>query len=201
MIIKQCLYCGKDIKVKPSKIERTKYCSLKCRNLSPYYRNQFIGKNNPTYKDKIQKICSVCDKTFNVCPSLNERKYCSRKCYNTTVKGRKTSLKGRKRPSMMESKNPSWVGGKTENEGYVFVYKPDYPLVKHNYVREHRLIIEQQIGRYLKLSETGHHINKIRNDNRPENLMAFSSNSAHKRFHNNPNNVKSEEIIYDGRIL
>lgn len=31
--------------------------------------------------------------------------------------------------------------------------------------------------------------------------MAFKSESAHQRFHYNPNNVKSYEIIFDGRKL
>lgn len=31
--------------------------------------------------------------------------------------------------------------------------------------------------------------------------MCFSSNSAHKRWHKDPKNVKPEEIIFDGRKL
>jgi len=31
--------------------------------------------------------------------------------------------------------------------------------------------------------------------------MAFINKSAHIRFHGNPNNVKPEEIIFDGRLL
>lgn len=86
--------------------------------------------------------------------------------------------------------------------GYVMIYKPDHPFCnQRGYVRQNRLVVEKQISRYLLPSEKTHHLNKIRDDNRFKMLMAFSSNSAHLRFHKDPNNVKPEEIIFDGRKL
>lgn len=99
-------------------------------------------------------------------------------------------------------KNPNWKGGrKKDQRGYILFYCPKHPYakIKGKRVREHRLIIEQQIGRHLRPKEVSHHINGIKDDNRPENLMAFSSHSAHMRFRYNPNNIKPEEIIFDGR--
>jgi hypothetical protein len=36
--------------------------------------------------------------------------------------------------------------------------------------KEHRIVMEEKIGRPLGPFETPHHINGVRNDNRPENL-------------------------------
>ena len=90
-------------------------------------------------------------------------------------------------------------GNPTESEGYVWILSPNHPFVKGQHVAEHRLVVEKLIGRYLTTKEQVHHENKIRNDNRPENFIAFSSKSAHMRWHGDPNNVKPEEIIFDGR--
>ncbi len=96
-----------------------------------------------------------------------------------------------------------WKDGKTKHtSGYINVYNPTNSFGgSQTYILEHRLVIESQIGRFLTKEEAVHHLNEIRDDNRPENLMAFTSESAHQRFHWNPNNVKPEEIIFDGRKL
>lgn len=56
-------------------------------------------------------------------------------------------------------------------EGYIMLYLPDHPFSnKIGFVFEHRYVLEQKIGRYLTKDEISHHINEIKNDNRPENL-------------------------------
>lgn len=68
------------------------------------------------------------------------------------------------------------------SQGYILVYAPDHPAAKQGrYVFEHRLVMEQHIGRYLDGSEVVHHINGCRSDNRIENLQLFASNGEHLR--------------------
>lgn len=200
-MIKQCVVCEKKFSIKPSqvKIGEGKYCSRRCRCIKPI------------------KKCLVCGNNFEDIKSvINKRKYCSRNCYNIgrNKKVLRQCLKcGRKfRVQRADIKRghgkycsincARWKGGRNNTtEGYVLIYKPNHP--NHNngaYVLEHRFIIEQQIGRYLTQAERVHHLGE-KDDNRPEKLMAFSSNSAHIRFEKNPNNVNQKEIIFDGRLL
>lgn len=97
--------------------------------------------------------------------------------------------------------HPGWKGGiKIRREGYILIRRPKHPSCdSQGYILEHRFICESYIGRYLTKEEVVHHINEIKNDNRICNLIVFINASAHTRFHSNPNNVKSEEIIFDGR--
>lgn len=97
--------------------------------------------------------------------------------------------------------NPRWNGGRAyHKEGYVFIKSPTHPHKdRRGYFLEHRLIVEKIIGHYLLKSEPVHHLGKT-SDNRPQMLMAFISNSAHKRFEQG-GKVKPEEIIFDGRKL
>jgi ribosomal protein S27AE len=83
-------------------------------------------------------------------------------------------------------KSHFWNGGKfIDSRGYVNVLKRDHPhAMKPNfYIKEHRLIAENKLGRYLKKGEVVHHINGIKHDNRPENLVVMTP-SQHSHHHN-----------------
>ena len=77
-----------------------------------------------------------------------------------------------------------WKGGvKRREDGYIAIWKPKHPFATGGYVLEHRLVMEKEIGRYLKPEEVVHHKNGIRNDNRIENLQLFKNGSEHQRYH------------------
>jgi len=87
---------------------------------------------------------------------------------------RKTGAPGRR--------NRAWNGGRhiEKPEGYILVYCPDHPYAsKKGYVREHRLVMEKHIGRYLIPSEVVHHRDDDPSNNAIENLELFASNSEH----------------------
>jgi hypothetical protein len=97
--------------------------------------------------------------------------------------------------------NPAWKGGRWISKyGYVFILMPDHPRANSaGYIQEHRIVVESQIGRYLLPNEKVHHI-QDKDDNRPNNLMAFSSHSAHRRFECGKK-IDPNDIIFDGRLL
>lgn len=80
--------------------------------------------------------------------------------------------------------HPNWRGGKhTSPSGYVFVRRPDNPMAGANgYVAEHRLVMSEKIGRPLASKEQVHHVNGIKDDNRPENLIVVKS-GKHQQLH------------------
>ena len=95
----------------------------------------------------------------------------------------------------------NWKGGRYMQLGYILVHSPSHPYhTKKGYVFEHRLVIEKQIGRYLQPGEEAHHINKMKDDNRPENLMAFRSKGIHVSFEAG-HQINCSDIIFDGRKL
>lgn len=81
------------------------------------------------------------------------------------------------------TKNSNWHGGKRIAKEYIYIYMPNHPNARKNYVLEHRLVVEKKIGRYLKKGEVVHHINENKKDNRIENLMLFPTTGAHMAFH------------------
>jgi len=51
-------------------------------------------------------------------------------------------------------------------------------------VPEHKIVVENFLGRVLTSEEKIHHINSIKTDNRIENLMLFNNQAEHKKFEN-----------------
>ncbi len=73
--------------------------------------------------------------------------------------------------------------------GYVLVYKPDHKSAfkkessgHKGYVYEHILVAERNIGRSLRATEVVHHLDFIRSNNNPSNLLVME-NSEHNRLH------------------
>jgi hypothetical protein len=71
----------------------------------------------------------------------------------------------------------NWKGGRhTTSAGYVTVHSPDHPrATSRDWVFEHILVAEEKLGRLLEPGEVVHHINRIRHDNRPENLRVLQA--------------------------
>lgn len=94
-----------------------------------------------------KKPCPICG-----LPKQRRSRYC-RKCYVNS-----------KQYPISKTKHIS-------KDGYVYVYFRDHPNSdKEGRIYEHRLIMEEKLGRYLFQFENVHHKNGIRHDNRIENL-------------------------------
>lgn len=124
------------------------------------------GQKNPNWKGgKIKLICKSCHKKYFKFPSQmknNRSKFCSKKCFYN------------RHPHIAVK----------DGRGYMWIYKPDHKnSTPTGYIREHRYVMEQKLGRLLKKSEVVHHINGIKADNRPENLKVFIQHSEHMKYH------------------
>jgi hypothetical protein len=96
-----------------------------------------------------------------------------RRCYSLGLKTQKTGPRS-------GDKHTGWKGGRRLVGGYWYIYYPDHPFAtKNKTVAEHRLVVEENLKRYLLPSEVVHHRNGNPQDNRIENLEVFSSNSEH----------------------
>lgn len=88
--------------------------------------------------------------------------FCSKKC---------AGLFNNSRPKTGEEHHV-WRGGSHLRDGYVYIYQPGMP-VGYKYRAEHAVVMEKMLGRKMIKGESVHHINGLRNDNRPENLQLW----------------------------
>lgn len=73
--------------------------------------------------------------------------------------------------------------GTPDRNGYIRIVRPDGTTIA-----EHRLVMEEILGRPLRERENVHHINGIRSDNRPDNLELWVKPQ--------PNGQRVEDLVH-----
>ena len=129
-----------------------------------YYKS---GKRYPIYR----RNCKLCSKVFwTLHKQYTKGKFCSHSCSS------KFNSYG--------SRNYFWKGGITiTSQGYRHIWTPYHPnCLRGKYVPEQVLVMEKNIGRFLKKEEVVHHINGIKTDNRINNLKLLTD-SEHRKLH------------------
>lgn len=167
--------------------KNAKYCSPECRhkNLSraekecPQCKQLFKGSHaaqkycSYTCKNKASTVikttsCQQCGVIFDR-PHGKIRAYCSRSCAMVARNAGKVA--DYSIDTLSDKKPAAWKSA----QGYKVL------KVDGKKVLEHRVVVEQKIGRRLLPSERVHHINGVRDDNRPENLELWISKGSSKK--------------------
>ena len=152
-----CSVCGKEFYRQPAYIKQGRHlCSRECNN-AWQARNQ------------ITKTCPQCGKEFSVPQSYAANVHCSHRCEKASRIKRPTGRSHNGQSALINF------------QGYITVYEPNHPNANRSgRVLEHRLVMEEQIGRILESDEHVHHINHDKADNDPDNLEIVDP-SAHGR--------------------
>ena len=94
--------------------------------------------------------------------------------------------------------NNNWRGGRIQTaHGYILIRVGlGHPLADcRGYAYEHRLVVSQILGRWIKPNEKVHHKDTNRLNNIAENLLIVSSNAEHYYYHRkNQNRRKPGEM-------
>lgn len=141
---------------------------------------------------EIGKMCNVTGTTIH--------KWMKRLAIEARTQSEAIETWHKKHPyKFLGDKSNKWKGGRNKNKGYVMIYSPNHPNRRGRnksggggYMREHRLVMEKHIGRYLHSWEEVHHINGIKDDNRIENLSLLP-----RREHN----TKIQEVYKENLFL
>lgn len=156
----QCEQCGVEFTRKASRVKPHSFCSKPCYLTSSVHRQAVITANRRRSPNggKAAVHCLRCGKSvMRHLSQISERNFCSYDCKHAYA-----------------LENP--VRQITES-GYVrlWVGKGAPGADSSGHILEHRLVMQRHLGRLLLPSETVHHINGVRTDNRLENLELWSS--------------------------
>lgn len=145
-------------------------------------RQQITYRGKPHNKYFMETKCANCG-IDTLCDVSNYGKsknhFCSNECrYEYTKKKHDGNRHIKKRP-----------GG----DYHVLVLKHGHHRSNnHGQVYEHILVAEEKLNRKIKSCEKIHHINCVKNDNRPENLYVCKDQQEHFLIHGSLNKCVSE---------
>lgn len=144
-----CAVCGADVWRQPRQsTDRPAYCSRSCHNTAQT-------------KAPVVKTCAHCGAGMRLKPSQAEQRYCSKRCDG--LSRIKLPLVGREHNGKPVRKN---------RQGYVLIWESGHGW--NGWVLEHRWVMAQHLGRPLLRDEHVDHINRVKDDNRLENLQLLS---------------------------
>lgn len=142
----------------------------------------FVQDADGSYPDGMGQ-CPECSTRFPTYRKLFNR-YCSDQCKNTAQSTRQFG-----------AENPAYKEGrKLTDEGYVdILVGRDHPMAKRSgYALEHRIVMSELLGRPLKRAERVHHINGVRDDNRPDNLELWVPSGSRTEH---PNGIRLVDSV------
>lgn len=97
------------------------------------------------------------------------------------------------------------IQGRTKcRQGYAYIHVPGHPRATRTggRVLEHIVVMEEKEGRPLRPGENVHHINGVKDDNRPENLQLWStSQPAGQRIEDKTAWAKEWLALYEPEAL
>jgi len=139
-----------------------------------FLADAFRGKENYNWRGgKIIIKCETCNKEMEILPSRIKKYnkwgiFCGLKC-----KGRWQAK------NILLERSSHWKGGKRlSKDGYVQIYLPNHYRARQcGYVYEHILVAEKKYRKQIKRNILIHHLNGVRDDNRPENLVLVNNNN------------------------
>ena len=202
---KPCKHCGEPIKGMPSQLAKRKFCSRKCAGAAGAAAAR--GKRKTKW---VKLTCQQCCKEFEVTPAWarnGRRKFCSKECqrkgnYRPNRTGKRHKDESRRKMAdaatgkFLRENSSQWKGGRYYSAtGYVYVMVDILEPVKQKlaremlegkknqkYILEHRAEAAAKLGRVILDSEVVHHLNGVKDDNRPENLTV-QSRKGHSQEH------------------
>ena len=178
------------------------YCSRNCANskiqtdiINKKRSLKLKNKKRPERYKRKTIICKMCNNIFNI--RISEKKiFCCKECYNKyneikreqaynnliNKQKNKKEKQANNKIQVKKQKNKQSKINKQIIKKKQNINPYNYITIKKGNILEHRLIMENYLGRKLLYNEIVHHVNGDTKDNRIENLQLMTK-SEHTLLH------------------